>query len=116
MIKQFLAAATFAALALPAGAGGTQYEHRHYGSYGYGSGGGVIVVSCYRGPWQQVIWDRPNAVFIDSLVNVGYSYPTASAIAERICRDQNLVGNPGALSASMRNIWRSPGSRSSYNY
>ncbi len=114
MMKQFVVAAILGALALPAGAGNAQHDYRNYGSYR--SGGDVIVVSCYRGPWREVIWDRPNPVFIDSLVNVGYNYPSASAIAERICRDQNLVGNPGALRASMENIWRSPGSQRGYNY
>jgi len=114
MFKKLILAAIISLLALPALAGGSQYEHWNYGSYG--AGGGVIVVSCYRGPWKEVIWDRPNAVFIDSLVNVGYNYSTASAIAERICRDQNLVGNPGALSVSMRNIVRSPGGQRGYNY
>ena len=101
-------------MALPAVAGGSKYEHRHYGSYG--AGGGGIVVSCYRGPWKEVIWDRPNAVFIDSLVNVGYDYSTAAAIGERICRDKNLVGNPGALGASMANIVRSQGGQRRYSY
>jgi len=68
--------------------------------------GHVIVVSCWRGPWKQVIWDRPNANFIDSLVGVGYDYPTSSAIAERICRDQNLVFNPEGLKAEMHRIYR----------
>jgi hypothetical protein len=113
MIKKLVLAVAMGVLALPALAGNSQYEYRNYGSYG--GGGGVIVVSCYRGPWKEVIWDRPNAVFIDSLVDVGYDYSTAAAIGERICRDQNLVGNPGALRASMQNIVRGQG-YSAYNY
>ena len=108
MIKKLVLAATLTALGLPALAGGSHYEQHHYGSYGHS--GNVIVVSCFRGPWNEVIWDRPNAIFVDSLVNVGYDFPTASAIAERVCRDQNLVGNPGALKSNMERIWRDPAS------
>lgn len=50
-----------------------------------------VVISCFRGPWQEVIWDRPNPIFIDTLMANGYSITTATAIAERICRDPNLV-------------------------
>ena len=67
--------------------------------------GPVIHVSCYRGPWKDVIWDRPNAVFLDSLRAIGYDFPTSSAIAERICRDQNLVGHPEAMKAEMLRIY-----------
>ena len=75
-------------------------------SHGYAEGGAmrygqkVVTTSCYRGPWQDVIWDRPEPVFIDSLVNAGYSFPEAQAIATRICRDPSLVGNDGALVAA----------------
>ena len=77
-------------------------------SYGYHHGYAthVITVSCYRGPWQDVIWDRPNPVFTDSLVNAGYSFPEAHAIAERVCRDPSSVGQPGALRATMSDILR----------
>jgi len=64
----------------------------------------VITISCFRGPWQGVIWDRPNAVFIDSLVNAGYTYPEAHAIAERVCRDHAGVGSPETMRAAMSNI------------
>lgn len=70
-------------------------------------GGYEIHISCYRGPWKEVIWDRPNPVFIDSLVAAGYSYATAHAIAERICRDPALVQNPGSMSHKLRQILRS---------
>ena len=66
----------------------------------------VITVSCFRGPWEGVIWDRPNPVFIDSLVTAGYSYPEAHAISERVCRDQGGVGSPATLRAAMENILR----------
>lgn len=61
----------------------------------------TITISCFRGPWTEVIWDRANAPFIDSLIDVGYDYATAYAIGERICRDPALVGRPDALKAAM---------------
>jgi hypothetical protein len=64
----------------------------------------VITISCYRGPWEGVIWDRPNPIFIDSLVAAGYSFPEAHAIAERVCRDQGGVGSPETMRAAMSNI------------
>lgn len=66
--------------------------------------GGTVYVSCYRGPWHDVIWDRPEAVFTESLVDVGYDYPSALAIATRICRDITLVGDNAALKAAMEQI------------
>jgi hypothetical protein len=80
--------------------------------YRHGASTQVITVSCYRGPWDDVIWDRPNPEFIDSLVNVGYSFPEAHSIAERVCRDPAAVGQSGVLSATMTNILRTspPGS------
>lgn len=59
----------------------------------------IVTVSCFRGPWQEVIWDRPEPIFIDSLMNAGYSLATAQAIAERACRDPSLVGNREGLRA-----------------
>lgn len=67
---------------------------------------GAVQVSCYRGPWKKAIWDRPNAIFIDTLVANGYRYATAEAIGERICRDQRLVGNSDGLAAEMTRILR----------
>ncbi|MFD0978960.1 MULTISPECIES: hypothetical protein [Tropicimonas] len=52
-----------------------------------------INVSCYRGPLKTVAWDRPNAVFIEDLVQLGYSFQEAHAIGERVCRDEYGVGN-----------------------
>jgi len=52
-----------------------------------------IIVSCFRGPWHEVIIDRPTTRMIDSLVGAGYDLATATAIGERICRDQEAVGN-----------------------
>ena len=98
-----LSAAVTIALSIPVmtAANGHKKHHNHGA---YGQSGSRIVVSCYRGPWKEVIWDRPNAVFVDSLASVGYDYPTAQAIATRICRDDALVGNPEALKATMRRI------------
>jgi hypothetical protein len=74
--------------------------HRHPGA----AAQAVITVSCFRGPWEGVIWDRPNPIFIDSLVNAGYTFPEAHAIAERVCRDASGVGSPESMRAAMTNI------------
>ena len=47
----------------------------------------------------------PNAKFVDSLVDVGYDYPSAHAISERICRDDTLVGNKEGLRAEMIRVF-----------
>jgi len=99
MKKLMLCAAMMAGLAAPASAGAytkTIYQFEH----------AVIIVSCFRGPWKEVIWDRPNSNFIDSLVNIGYDYPTSHAIAERVCRDDWLVGNEDGLRSEMIRIYR----------
>jgi len=64
----------------------------------------TVTVSCFRGPWEEVIWDRPEPVFVDSLVNAGYTYPEAHSMAERVCRDSTGVGNPENLRATMLGI------------
>lgn len=66
----------------------------------------VITISCYRGPWNDVIWDRPNPEFTDSLVSAGHTFPEAHAIAERVCRDPGAVGRPGVMRAAMTDILR----------
>lgn len=72
----------------------------------------TIYVSCFRGPWKEVIWDRANPNFIDSLVNIGYDFPTAHAIGDRVCRDASLVGNPEAMRNEMLRIYyESPAQR-----
>jgi hypothetical protein len=101
MLFKTIAAASVAAFTF---AGTAMADHKHHGKYGVGKQ--KIIVSCYRGPWKDVIWDRPNAVFIDSLVKIGYDFPTAQAIGSRVCRDEALVGNPEALKATMLRIWR----------
>jgi hypothetical protein len=92
-----------AGLGLPAAA-----DHVHHPTYSYQYAapisGGVVVVQCFRGPWTETIWDRPTGVFVDTLVGVGYDFPTAHAIAERICKDVRLVGNDQALRAEMERI------------
>ncbi|MFA7432056.1 MAG: hypothetical protein WCZ23_18020 [Rhodospirillaceae bacterium] len=67
--------------------------------------GNTLVVSCFRGPWKDVIWDRPNANFIDSLIDFGYDYPTAQAIGQRICRDERLVDNLEGMKQEMIRIY-----------
>ena len=63
-------------------------------------------MSCFRGPWKDVIWDHPNSNFIDSLIKIGYDYPTSHAIAERVCRDDWLVGNEDGMKQEMIRIYR----------
>lgn len=65
---------------------------------------GTVVVSCYRGPWRETLWDRPEGVFLDSLVGAGYDFLTAQAIGDRICKDEALVGDPEALSAEAARV------------
>lgn len=99
MKKLAFLAALACGLATQASAGGNST------TYQYQDSGYVIVVSCFRGPWKEVIWDRPNAKFVDSLVDVGYDYPSAHAISERICRDDTLVGNKEGLRAEMIRVF-----------
>ncbi len=61
-----------------------------------------ILVSCYRGPWNEVIWDKANPDFIQSLVQAGYGEQEATSIANYICRDPRLVDNPIALAKEVR--------------
>ena len=69
-----------------------------------GTDGNAITISCYRGPTTTVIWDRPNAVFIHDLVKIGYTYPQAHAIGERICRDEHGLDQHEYLITSLRQI------------
>lgn len=66
--------------------------------------GGVVTVSCFRGPIRETVWDHPRAIFTESLVAVGYDYPSALSIATRICRDVTLVGDEAGLKAAMEAI------------
>ena len=54
----------------------------------------TIPVACFRGPWHEIIWDRPEVRFTDALVAYGYSYAEAEAIGFRVCRDPEGVDNP----------------------
>lgn len=51
----------------------------------------VIHVSCYRGPWTDVIWDYPMVTFTDDLEAYGYTPERALAIATSVCRDASLI-------------------------
>lgn len=64
----------------------------------------TITISCYRGPSQTVAWDRPNSVFIEDLIQLGYSRAEASVIGEHICRDEYGVRNPSHQRAQLRQI------------
>lgn len=61
-----------------------------------------ILVSCFRGPWNEVIWDKANPNFVQSLVDAGYGQQEATSIANYICRDPRLVDNPIALAKEVR--------------
>lgn len=63
-----------------------------------------VRVSCYRGPWKQVIWDRANPDFIASLEVHGLSAVDARVIADSICRDPRLVNNPEGLAGEVRRV------------
>lgn len=110
MIKTLFAAAVVATLGTGALAHSKSHHHHHHHTATTASGK-QITVSCFRGPWNEVIIDRPNAIFIDSLVDVGYEYSTAHAIAYRICRDQALVGNESAMRSEMQRILRTQPAR-----
>lgn len=69
----------------------------------------TITISCFRGPFSEVIWDHANPVFVDSLVNIGYTFPEAQAIAERVCRDVATVDRPDvAIDVMYRIIAENP--------
>lgn len=63
-----------------------------------------ITISCYRGWVQAVAWDRPNSVFIEDLIQLGYSRSDAMDIGEHICRDEYGVRNPEHQLAQLRQI------------
>ena len=98
MTKIFKSAALFGALTLAVAPAPVMAD-----GHGY-TNGAVITVSCFRGPWEEVIWDRPNAGFIDDLVSIGYTFPQAHAIGERVCRDESTVDNEAAARAVMLQI------------
>ncbi|SFD56288.1 hypothetical protein [Roseivivax sediminis] len=108
-MKTIIALAVAAFAAAPAVAGDYHRDTGHSDIKRFQ--GGTIVVSCFRGPWKDVIWDRPNSNFVDSLVAIGYDFPTAHAVAERVCRDDELVGNPEGMKQRMRQIYHDARSR-----
>lgn len=97
MTRPFIGAAVIIALCSPAAA------DKALG--GGADGRATITVSCFRGPLDVVVWDRPRAVFIDSLVAAGYDYAEATAIGTRVCRDEALLNDRGALASEMRRIY-----------
>lgn len=106
-MKTVILAAALAATAFPALATHKTHHHHHKHTHQAVAEERVIVVSCFRGPWEDVIWDRPKPVFVDSLVEYGYDINTATSIAEKICSDEELVGNSEGLKAEMRRVYRS---------
>ena len=66
--------------------------------------GSEVRVSCYRGPWDVVIWDRANPEFVDSLEANGVDPTEAQLLADSICRDQRLVDNPEAMAEAVRRL------------
>lgn len=65
-----------------------------------------IQIACFRGPWQEIIWDRPEVSFTDHLVHHGYTQDQALAIGTRICRDPQGVNNPQHMVDTLRHILR----------
>jgi hypothetical protein len=70
-----------------------------------GTSGSEFIISCYRGPWSDTIaWDKPNSVFIDELMELGYTTQQAFAIGNRVCRDEYGVGNPDYMKATLAKL------------
>ncbi|SHE47390.1 hypothetical protein SAMN05444339_101467 [Loktanella atrilutea] len=59
----------------------------------------VINADCFRGPWAETIWDRPQGSFVTDLVAYGYDFANAEALATVICKDESLVNDPERLKA-----------------
>lgn len=66
----------------------------------------TIQIACFRGPWREIIWDRAEVGFTDSLVAYGYSFAEADAIGTRVCRDPDGVDNPQHMVDMVRHILR----------
>ncbi|WP_425044613.1 hypothetical protein [Primorskyibacter sp. S87] len=70
-----------------------------------GTTGNEFVISCYRGPWRDTVaLDRPNAVFLDELMEYGYTPTQAISIGKRVCRDEYGVRNPEHLKATLAKL------------
>lgn len=63
-----------------------------------------ITISCFRGPTKHVVWDRPNAVFLDDLRQLGYSRGQAKTIGDRVCRDEYGVENHDHMRAVLKEV------------
>jgi len=66
----------------------------------------TVTVSCFRGLFEVVAWDRPNSVFVEDLVQLGYTRDHATVIGEQICRDEYGVRQPDHQRAQLRQILR----------
>lgn len=69
-----------------------------------GTSGSEFIISCYRGPLKVVYWDRPTAIFIDELVEYGYTPNQATAIGDRVCGDEYGVDDPEWMKAQLRKL------------
>lgn len=65
-----------------------------------------IGIECFRGPWQEIIWDRPEVGFTDDLVAYGYSFAEAEAIGTRVCRDPAGRDDPQHMVNVVQHILR----------
>ena len=93
-MKRILSIATAATLLLSSAPLWADGYHEHAHGHWHGTEGHLhqniqveyitVTISCFRGPWREVIWDRPEPVFVDSLVAAGYEFPEAHAISERV--------------------------------
>lgn len=106
-------AALSAIIVFGSAAAAHESHHHHYQTHGQGYTYGhdhrqvitrTVTISCFRGPWTEVIWDRPEPAFLESLAAFGYRPAEALAIGETVCRDQNLVGNPEGQKDKLRRI------------
>ncbi|GAB4261579.1 MAG: hypothetical protein Kow0013_06200 [Pararhodobacter sp.] len=66
----------------------------------------VVHIECFRGPWREIIWDRPEVGFTDDLVALGYSFAEAEAIGYRVCRDPEGRDDPQHMADVVRDILR----------
>jgi hypothetical protein len=64
----------------------------------------TIRVSCYRGPTEATIWDHPAGTFVQDLVDYGYDFADANAIATTTCKDVSLVNDPVRLKAHVEGL------------
>lgn len=68
-----------------------------------------IRIACYRGPLHATIWDAPEGHFVQDLVDFGYDFANADAIARSVCKDESLIGHSELLkTALLEKIRQSP--------